>query len=511
MTDSATLTWFARHELTLAWRDWAAMMAGGRTTRDRAMTTGALVFAGLMHVLAYFVLKPFLKAGVQLDKHALLVLTALLLFSFSMMLSQAIEHVTRAFYARADLDLILSSPAAAQHLFAVRIAAIALSGALMTTVFGAPVINAAAFIDGPKWLAGYLAIFAMSAAATGLSTAATAVMFKTFGPKRTRVIAQVVAAFVGASLVIAMQIGAVVYYGNLSRFEVLNSPAVLDVMPDYRSLMWIPARALLGDLWSAVALGSAGLFILTAAIARYAPEFASHAVAAGGAGDDLDQRGGKSEPFAKRTTAQALRAKEYLLLRRDPWILSQSLMQVLYLIPPAILCWKDMGAGTPVQAVLAPVLVMAFGQLAGGLGWLAISGEDAHDLIATAPVTERARLRAKIESVMRIILAVAAPMVLLVAFVSVWCAAMTMAGIVASTSAAMTIQFWFKAAAKRSQFRKRQIATKAATFAEAFSSIFWAAATGFAASGSWFALVFIVFALLTLGSAWFIRPRELTH
>jgi ABC-2 type transport system permease protein len=33
--------------------------------------------------------------------------------------------VTRAFYARADLDLILSSPVAARRLFAVRTGAIA--------------------------------------------------------------------------------------------------------------------------------------------------------------------------------------------------------------------------------------------------------------------------------------------------------------------------------------------------------------------------------------------------
>ena len=34
MNSTANLTWFARHELTLAWRDWAQMMAGGRTTRE---------------------------------------------------------------------------------------------------------------------------------------------------------------------------------------------------------------------------------------------------------------------------------------------------------------------------------------------------------------------------------------------------------------------------------------------------------------------------------------------
>ena len=33
MTRTHTLAWFARHEMKLAWRDWAAMMAGGRTVR----------------------------------------------------------------------------------------------------------------------------------------------------------------------------------------------------------------------------------------------------------------------------------------------------------------------------------------------------------------------------------------------------------------------------------------------------------------------------------------------
>jgi len=42
--------------------------------------------------------------------------------------------------------------------------------------------------------------------------------------------------------------------------------------------------------------------------------------------------------------------------------------------------------GTGALVVLVPVLVMAAGQLAGGLAWLAISGEDAPDLVATAPI-----------------------------------------------------------------------------------------------------------------------------
>ena len=58
---------------------------------------------------------------------------------------------------------------------------------------------------------------------------------------------------------------------------------------------------------------------------------------------------------------------------------------------------------------------MAAGQLAGGLAWLAISGEDAHDLVVTAPVSPRSVLIAKIEAVLGIIAMILAPLLLLMA------------------------------------------------------------------------------------------------
>ena len=92
--------------------------------------------------------------------------------------------------------------------------------------------------------------------------------------------------------------------------------------------------------------------------------------------------------------SRTLRQKEWTLLLRDPWLVSQTLMQLLYLLPPALLLWRSYGEGTGALVVLVPVLVMAAGQLAGGLAWLAISGEDAPDLVATAPVP-RAPYRAR--------------------------------------------------------------------------------------------------------------------
>ena len=506
MNGAVTLSWFARHELRLAWRDWAQMMAGGRSKRERAVAVGGVIFVGLLHWFAYALLKSALQPELLASKATMVIVTATLLLAFSMMLSQAIEQVTRAFYARADLDLILSSPTSAEHLFAVRIAAIAVTGALMTGLLAAPFINMAAYLDGAHWLAAYGVVAAMGMAATGVAVAGAVALFRAVGPKRARFIAQIIAAVVGATLLIGLQVGAILLYGNLSRFAVLQSSAVMARAPDAESLLWLPARAVLGDAPAVALLLAAGIIFLAMAIRRYAPQFGGFAIAAAGLAEHGEARGGRRRRFRRLGTMQALRVKEWMLLKRDPWLLSQTLMQILYLLPPALLLWRDMGTEAKAHVILAPVLVMAFGQLAGGLAWLAISGEDAPDLVATAPLPRNALLRAKNEAVLLVICAVAAPLVAGLAFVSVGGALATALGIALASASAITIQLWFRTTATRSQFRRRQMASKTATFAEAFASIFWAGASGFAAAGSLFAAPFAVLALVTLAVAWGLRP-----
>src|SRR5207237_6175985 len=117
-------------------------------------------------------------------------------------------------------------------------------------------------------------------------------------------------------------------------------------------------------------------------------------------------------PFRGRSRRQALRHKELLLLRRDPWLASQTLMQLLYLAPPAVMMWRSFGTGANAAVLLVPVIVMAAGQFAGGIAWLSISGEDAPDLIATAPLMPLRVIRAKIEVVLIVVAVVLAPLLL---------------------------------------------------------------------------------------------------
>ena len=188
--------------------------------------------------------------------------------------------------------------------------------------------------------------------------------------------------------------------------------------------------------------------------------------------------------------------------------MSQSLMQLLYLLPPAFLLWRDFDDNTGAFTLLVPILIMAAGQLAGGLAWLAISGEDAPDLIASAPVTSARVLRAKTEAVMGVIAVVFGPFNIALAVAAPICALVTALGGATAAASATSIQFWFRVQAKRSHFRRRQTSSRIATFAEALSSCSWAGAGGLAAASSWLAVILGLIALSVVAGAWIISPAK---
>jgi ABC-2 type transport system permease protein len=417
----------------------------------------------------------------------MVVITGTVLLSWSLLMSQAMESVTRAFYARSDFDLILSSPAAAQKIFAVRIGAMALAVIGMAALLGAPLIDVLIARGGLRWFGAYGVVIAMGATAAAGAVALTVLLFRLIGPKRTRLAAQIVAAVIAAVFIIGLQVAAILSHGTLSRMVFLESDTLIALVPGIDSFVWWPARAALGDLTALAVVLGGSLALLAGAIVVFSARFGDHAIAASNVAATGAQQAARSG-FRPRSPAGVLRQKEWTLLARDPWLVSQTLMQILYLLPPALLLWRSYGEGTGALVVLVPVLVMAAGQLAGGLAWLAISGEDAPDLVATAPVARGKIVGAKIEAVLGAIAIAFAPFIAALALISVYGALVSALGIFAAAAAATAIQFWFRQQATRRYFRHRQTASRFATFAEAFSSISWAATAAIASTGSWLAL-----------------------
>jgi ABC-2 type transport system permease protein len=350
-----------------------------------------------------------------------------------------------------------------------------------------PFINVLAFEGGPKWLGAYGIILSVSLVATALGSVFTVGLFHVIGPRRTRLVAQIAAAVIGGAFVVGLQMAAMFSTGTMSRATFLKSEAVLTRVPALDSIWWWPARAALGDIGALAVVLLASAALLLATLILFAPRFAHYAVAASGVSERKENKSVATRAFRVRPTLAALRRKETLLLLRDPWLISQSLMQVLYLLPPAALLWRSFSNEGRAAIILVPVLIMASGQLAGGLAWLTISGEDAPDLVQTAPVAQSRIWQAKIEAVMECVAVIFAPFLLGLLFLSPPLALYAAIGITASAGSAAAIQFWFRNQAKRSQFRRRHTSSRIATFSEAFSSISWAAAGTVAAAVSWLA------------------------
>src|SRR5580698_7568868 len=236
-----TTIWFAQHESRLAWRDWLSMITAGRRERLRKVAIGIVGFIIFMHLVAYWVVGRYADAVV--DKQTLVAVSASMLLSWLLMISQAMESITRAFYARSDLDLILASPVATNELFGVRIATVALATTMMALPLATPFINVLIALGGWRWLGAYGIIVVMGAAASALAVGLTVVLFRVLGAKRTRFVAQVAAAVIGAAFVIGLQIAAIMSYGTLSRSAVLQSDTLLALAPHMSSALWWPARA----------------------------------------------------------------------------------------------------------------------------------------------------------------------------------------------------------------------------------------------------------------------------
>jgi ABC-2 type transport system permease protein len=115
-------------------------------------------------------------------------------------------------------------------------------------------------------------------------------------------------------------------------------------------------------------------------------------------------------------------------------------------------------------------------------------------------------IRAKIEVVLISTGALFTPLVAALAILVPLQAVVTSLAVLVAAGSATAIQLWFRVQAKRSQFRRRQ--TRIATFAEAFSSIGWAATSALVLVVP---VAAIVSALMTIGiiaTTWKLSPRR---
>ena len=497
--------WMIRHEMRLTWR-YMIGLTGGKTR-------GLIIMLCVLGAMALLFGIPIgyatrLLTAARMEKGwpiVVLVAGAGSVFVFTLMLAQSLSMATIVFYDRGDLDLLLTAPIQPQRILTVRMLAMVANGVWGFLAFLSPFLICAAVVGGHwGWLSVFPMIVAFSLMATALGVAGAMGLVRVLGPRRTRTVAQVLGVMFGATSFLLGE-----SYNIMGRKQGgMFYRGLFDWVRAHGTISWMawPARAATGQ---PIPL----LLVLTACVAVFVllniwlgRGFADNAAAAAGAAERNAQKPARSRKAAFRAgLMRVMIGKELKLVFRDPTVISQIALQVLYIPVIGFIVFRQLSQGqgvigTAVFASSASALTFLSGQIAAGLGWLTISAEDAPELLTCAPITQLQAAHAKVAAVViPIVILVAFPALGLARF-AIWPAICAILGAAAAAVAVGFIELWNQKPAKRSQFRMRRRGSGSSLvyFADVAISALIAGAAGLAAAG-WIVWALIPAALALTG------------
>ncbi len=437
--------WLIRHEMRLAWRS-----VGGK--RAGVLLVVLAILSVALHVGAWTLLRQA-PAGDWPPIVAYLLGGATWLF-ITLMLAQAIAASVLALFDRGDLDLLLSSPLPTRNVFLARGLGIAANLPVLYLFLLAPFANVGLFVGHANLLAIYPALLAISLAVTALALALTLLLVRWLGARRARSVAQVLGSLVGAAMFLVFQIPNVAgpeftrrLIGRLMEWAQPGGPLAL------ASPLWWPARALQGDLLPMLAIAAlgAGAFWAVVGLAHRRFLDGTQESVTGSARRSLASPRTGSTRF-RTGLWRTMLVKEWRLIARDPQVITQTLMQVLYMMPAMFLVVR--GAGRAL-ALVVPRVVYVASTLASNIVWLTVAAEDAPELLGTAPVP-RGRLRAlKVLAALLPVWLLVSPLVAWLAWRQPLEALIFVACLAGGTLSVGAAQAWYPRQGKRGDLKKR--------------------------------------------------------
>jgi ABC-2 type transport system permease protein len=494
-----TTLWLLHHELRLSWRGLLQRRSrGGRGGGRFGQLWLMLILPLILLVTAGMPLGLALRhANVPIIPAAGLIAAAATVMIFTLMLSQTLAAAVEALYERADLDLLFSSPIPPRRVMTVRFLAVAATVFALYGIITTPILLPIAVLGHPTWLAAEVVLFTVALTATGVGLLVAAALLRLIGPRRTRTIGQVLAAVIGAAFFLIVQARNIL--GGAQTANVWATVMRIGQDPRFHGfpgLDW-PLRALIGEPLPLGGMVAAGVGVFLLANQLLGARFAADAAAAAGAG-----AGGRKAKVSGRISFaagafQATVRKELRLLVRDPALITQVLLRVLYMIPLGFLLLRRASEG---QSVLLPgsaaALAFMSGQVAGSLAWITISAEDAPDLLVCAPAPTSLVRRGKLAAAGLPVMALLTPILLPLAVMAPLTALAAAVGCAASIVMAGLMNVWWQRPGKRSEFRRRRQSSWLVTLAELLLGLLIASATGLFAAGILWGLLPAVLALV---------------
>ncbi len=350
-----------------------------------------------------------------------------------------------------------------------------------------------AIFSSPLWFSALPALAALAFAATGLGLLVVTALFRTIGPKRTRIFAQILSALTGAALFLSVQYFNITSHqtSSATREEAVHWFARLHIDPD---ALWLtPARAMTGDVAALLLWIAACGAVFVAGVFLFSRRFVSDAAAASTMG--VRRRAGVDTRIAqvRAGITRSIVRKELRLLWRDPVLLSQIGLQLVYYVPLllVLLQFNHDGATQPIVRALAPAFTLLASALAGSLIWITVSAEDAPDLVASAPIAPDRLERGKVlAALLPVGVLMVVPLgILLVEAPGV--AAWAIAGCIAAAASSALIGLWRRSqGSRRDFFRRRRAGTLVSRLGQTVVTLTLTATVGFGVYGyPWLAII----------------------
>ncbi len=269
-------------------------------------------------------------------------------------------------------------------------------------------------------------------------------------------------------------------------------------------LTW-PARALLGDPLPALAVMAVGFGMLAWVVWATTASFAAMAQEDPGIAVRGRPRAAPSRRFRSGLAAVVI-VKELKLIARDPLLIAKSLVQGVALVPLMLLLVRK----SQLAGLLGASLVLLASMLAGIFAWIAVSGEEAPDLLGSSPVDDDRLRWLKVAAALLPVGVLCTPFLAWYAYLSWRLFAIVVVFLTLSLASAGVIQVWTGVPGSGRDLRVRNRKNILANLVESMATFGWAGACYLAMAG-WYlaALPAAFFGLLGPAAAWYVgRSRR---
>ncbi|HEY9617678.1 MAG TPA: hypothetical protein V6C64_12585 [Microcoleaceae cyanobacterium] len=385
-----TLPWLLLHELRLWWRE----------LRGKWILLGFAIVIEVL-LLVSFVISWLLlsRLGQRFSLHPLPEplfwgAVVLWLFAFFYGFTVAMENSITSLFDRGDLDLLVSSPISSQVIFASRLLGVALKVFLGISLFVAPISLLFILIGAYELLGVYPALVGLSLTVASLAMLLTIWLVRLLGARRARTVAQILTAILAALVFVGFQLP------NLLQGTQVNSGTAIAGLQTWfsdhswlsaNSWLWFPVKAIFLDPTAVLlTLGmSSGLAWITVV--------ALHHSFISGTQQSMTVKQSRSRPVPDSRFINGLNRivllKEWRIIGRNPYLISQTFLSILFLIPFLIIVLRGNSQSLAnLSTLVTSALPLIGGNLTSALTLICVSGEEAPDLLKSSP-TQGTKLR----------------------------------------------------------------------------------------------------------------------